>query len=403
MTSQERPYLLSVVATSRNDNHGKNLLYRMQIFVDGFIEQCKKHQLPAELVLVEWNPPEHTLPLAQALRFPVDKGPCTVRIIKVPKEVHLQLQHSDKIPLFQMIGKNVGIRRARGKFVLATNIDILFSDKIFQYIKKEISEKYLYRVDRLDVPEKLPETSFDQILQFCQKNYFRANDKFGTHVIRSKPIKFKIKNIARKFFKLLAIPFKSIFYTLINLSIHKLFNGCVRLFKSLSSCSLKSFFRERIPEVIKRSTFYKIISPILKKCYCYFFPSNSHFIHTNACGDFTLLSYDKWEQLRGYPEWNIFSWHLDSILLYQAQQHGIQELDLRASFAIYHIDHETGSGYSPEGASLLFKRLEEKEIPYLKDSDLNHHRLKMKASSEKVLYNNEDWGMSKLELEEVRL
>ena len=31
---------LSIVATSRNDEHGGNLLGRMQTFVDGFAEQC---------------------------------------------------------------------------------------------------------------------------------------------------------------------------------------------------------------------------------------------------------------------------------------------------------------------------------------------------------------------------
>ncbi len=49
------PYL-SVVATARNDNHGGNMLRRMQIFVNGFLEQCRRHQLDAELILVEWNP-----------------------------------------------------------------------------------------------------------------------------------------------------------------------------------------------------------------------------------------------------------------------------------------------------------------------------------------------------------
>src|SRR5579864_7929447 len=105
--------LLSVVATARNDNHGGRFLYRMQHFVDGFIEQCKRHQLNAELIIVEWNPPEDTEPLSQVIKFPDDKGPCEVRFICVPKEAHMKLSHSDKLPLFQMIGKNVGIRRAR--------------------------------------------------------------------------------------------------------------------------------------------------------------------------------------------------------------------------------------------------------------------------------------------------
>ena len=61
---------LSIVATSRNDDHGGNLLGRMQTFVDGFAEQCRRHDLAAELVLVEWNPLPDRPPLAEALRWP---------------------------------------------------------------------------------------------------------------------------------------------------------------------------------------------------------------------------------------------------------------------------------------------------------------------------------------------
>ncbi|HUD02101.1 MAG TPA: hypothetical protein VMR37_07215, partial [Rhabdochlamydiaceae bacterium] len=157
---------LSVVATARNDNHGGRFLYRMQHFVDGFIEQCKKHELKAELIIVEWNPPDETEPLSKVLKFPEDKGPCAIRFIRVPKEVHMKLSHSDELPLFQMIGKNVGIRRARGKFVLSTNIDILFSDKLIRFLRDKLESNTLIRVDRLDVPCELPAThSLHEILK----------------------------------------------------------------------------------------------------------------------------------------------------------------------------------------------------------------------------------------------
>ena len=44
------PYI-SVVATSRNDDHGGNMLRRMQIFVNAWIEQCRRHGLASELIL----------------------------------------------------------------------------------------------------------------------------------------------------------------------------------------------------------------------------------------------------------------------------------------------------------------------------------------------------------------
>jgi hypothetical protein len=101
---------ITVVAGARNDDHGGNLLHRMQLFVNGLLEQCRRHQLKAELVLVKWNPPADRPRLGEALLWPVDKGPCQVRIIKVPPEIHKRFRYSDRLPLLQMIAKNVGIR-----------------------------------------------------------------------------------------------------------------------------------------------------------------------------------------------------------------------------------------------------------------------------------------------------
>src|ERR1017187_4576924 len=112
----DAPYL-SVVVTARNDDHGGNLLRRMQVFVDAWINQAKRHRLPSELILVEWNPPADRERLVTALRWPTEMGPCQVRIIEVPAEVHSQYRYATVLPLYQMIAKNVGIRRARGQFI----------------------------------------------------------------------------------------------------------------------------------------------------------------------------------------------------------------------------------------------------------------------------------------------
>src|SRR5207245_4759898 len=84
------PYI-SIVVTSRNDNHGDKLLFRMQTFVDCLLDQCKRYQLPAELVMVEWNPPDDQAPLAQALSWPRDRN-CSVRVIQVPPDIHQRFE-----------------------------------------------------------------------------------------------------------------------------------------------------------------------------------------------------------------------------------------------------------------------------------------------------------------------
>ena len=78
---KEDPYL-SVVAVSRNDNHGGRLTYRMQKFVDGFITQCKRHNVHAELILVEWNPPEDRPFLDKALKYPKTSAPALSGLFK---------------------------------------------------------------------------------------------------------------------------------------------------------------------------------------------------------------------------------------------------------------------------------------------------------------------------------
>ncbi len=348
-----RPYHLSVVATSRNDNHGGSLTYRMQHFVNGFVEQCKRHDLNAELILVEWNPPDDRPPLAEALQFPSDMGPCDIRIIRVPKEVHMQYKHAEDLPLFQMIAKNVGIKRAKGKFILATNIDILFSDEVICYMRDKLIRKVLYRADRLDVPNELPKTeTFDEILTFCKESFFRINGKFGTVNITDKMVSMNME-----------LP--------------------------------RSAFAEKI-ETLKRT--YRRLASFTPIEVDRKIPRD---LHTNGCGDFTLLSYADWERLRGYPEWDIFSFHIDSVLLFQAHRNEIIELDLPKKMPVYHIEHGPGSGYSAEAAHILFKRIEEKGITYLKESDFRDIVEKIYESPTRVLYNDENWGLSKLSLDEV--
>lgn len=359
------PYDLSVVATSRNDNHGKNLNYRMQHFISGFVAQCEKHQLKAELILVEWNPPIDRPFLAHTLDFPKNSPYCSIRIIQVPKAQHDSLKNSDKIPLYQMLGKNVGIRRARGKFIMATNIDILFSDSIIKYMKTHLKQNRLYRADRYDVPEMLPESdSYSNTLFFCKKNYFRVNNRNGSFDVRT--------NLDISFYKKIIEKAFHLFYAILNTSILKFFT--------------------RLPLLTR------FAKKTLKRIYCVVFPNNRIFLHTNACGDFTLMSKKNWFDLRGYPEWPIFSWHLDSVLLHQARNHHLTFKNLSKNYHIYHIEHDTG--YTPEGARSLFARLDKNEIPYLSDKMAKETFTNLRKSKDPITYNEESWGLGNEELVE---
>lgn len=383
---------LSVVATSRNDNHGGSLTKRMQHFVDGFVAQCVRHCIQAELILVEWNPPKETIPLAEVLKFPDERGPCEIRIITVPPELHHKLKHSENLPLFQMIAKNIGIRRALGDYVLATNIDILFSDEIMKFIKSRLQEDYLYRADRLDIPPELPENvSFKKILNFAEKKAFRINNKNGTF--------FKKKIIILQYILQLN---KKILQIIIELlPLHLIIHYIVRKIIEFSQNIFKMFLHIS-NEVYNhyKKVFTKLF--INMKKFIRKFKHNN-ILHTNACGDFTLLSKKQWEALRGYPEWEIFSWHLDSVLLHQAYFNRIPQVNLPNSHCIYHIEHSPGSGFTPEYANLLFTRLKKQNIEYINNDGLDELISNMSEKTkkgEKVFFNGEDWGWRDIPLKE---
>ena len=183
MTSADRPYL-SVVVTCRNDDHGGSPVARLQAFVNTFNAQCLRTSLDAEVIVVEWNPPGDRPSLKDVLRWPAQPA-CRFRIINVPPDVHGTLQFSDTLPLFQMIAKNVGIRRAAGQFVLATNIDIVFSDELIDFMAaKRLEIGRLYRVNRHDIESQFPADA-DPLAQmaYCRSHHLRIHRQSGSYPV----------------------------------------------------------------------------------------------------------------------------------------------------------------------------------------------------------------------------
>lgn len=400
---------LSVVATSRNDNHGGYLTHRMQHFVDGFVTQCRRHDLRAELVLVEWNPPADRRPLIEELKWPLDLGPCEIRIITVPREVHAQIPHGDSLPLFQMIAKNVGIRRARGEFVLATNIDILFSDEAILFMRDRLRPGRLYRVDRCDVPTEVPAgVPFEQVLDFCRQQKFRIHAT-GFTLVKQPNGRWRPSS---PWAAILGVILKGAsFYSVwwVALTIGRQFGlggrttphaatvpGEGRVGGALNRFvgelgTLYRFVRTRCRSATKVVRW--IYQALLKRE-----------LFANACGDFTLLSKGDWASLRGYPEWPMYSWHLDSVVVYQANRNGLKEVYLGKDACVYHIEHEPGSGFTPESSDQLFARLEARGIPYLdwrRDVEPMIQEMDLlRAAGSKVTYNGEDWGYAGVDLQE---
>jgi hypothetical protein len=173
---------LSFVIAARNDDYGGNFLHRMQVFVNVLFWLWERHNLDVELVVVEWNPPKDRPRLKDAIVWPKYLRPATVRIIEVPEDVHRRLPNSDRMPMFEYIAKNVGVRRALGEYVLVTNPDIIFSDSLIKYLSNHIlSTHCFYRVDRYDIGKNIPlNIPPDKQLEFCAKHVIQIHRADGS-------------------------------------------------------------------------------------------------------------------------------------------------------------------------------------------------------------------------------
>lgn len=343
------PYL-SVVAASRNDDHGGNPLYRTQIFVDSFLEQCKRNQLRAELILVEWNPPRDRAPLADVIDWRSQNPWVDCRVITVPFERHILLRFARVLPLFQMIGKNVGIRRAQGEYILATNIDILFSDELMTFLaKKSLRKDRQYRCDRWDIDARIPKgTSLDEKLQFARENTIR-------HYSRCFPL--QISQLQQD-----GLPFEAI-----------------------AQVALKTGYFELEKEGgIAMLAAKADISP--------------HWLHYHACGDFALMHRDGWAKIGGYPEFELHSLHIDTLGMVTAHLSGFREMWLPPPAVCYHIEHAIGSGLTPEGEAAFYQRLNNLGIGWL---DLDCMLKSFCSEKRPFQFNTAAWGLRDISLDET--
>jgi hypothetical protein len=350
----QEPYL-SIVVASRNDDHGGNLLPRMQLFVDSLVQHAEKTCLPIELVIVEWNPPKTRPALCEALKWPhYSHGEkyLQTRILRVIPEIHNQLEHANRVPLFQMRAKNVGIRRAKGQFILATNIDILFSSELFEFFaSKKLDENKIYRIDRRDVPSEIPPgLSQDDLLGFCRSNVFCVHTRDFSHDFKTGK-------------------------------------------KTLIYDSPEFFRQERLRTRVKQSALD------------WMRPNRPAWVHTNSSGDFQLMHKSHWNELRGYPELSMSATHLDGLLGYAAHANNVTEETLTSPLEIYHIDHTRAEGDSLRNleSERIDPELSTKSIklPVLTFPELRHWGIQMRRERKPKIWNGENWGLGHEALEEV--
>jgi hypothetical protein len=335
---------LSIVVASRNDSHGGGVQRRMRFFLSGLLEQTRQYRFPVELVFVEWNPPADRPRLHEVLPKPAAGDFLALRYITVPASIHQRFRRAPDIPLFQMIAKNVGIRRARGSFILCTNIDLLFSDALFQELaSKSLREDTYYRANRCDVPETIdPAWGFPEQLVWCEGNILR---RLG------RDLRYKNVNM-----ELIGMQHKS--------------RPKKWLFDKMALGMGVYWSREK---------------------------RKFHELDLFACGDFTLMSREAWYAIQGYLELDLYSLHIDSLGVIAAAALGYQQHVFPPQACMYHISHAS----SWETLTPLEK------LKFLSDRPALDYGLMMEVGLETLAthrpynLNPADWGYADLALEEL--
>jgi hypothetical protein len=146
------PYL-TIVLTGRNDNFGGD-------FTERFLRALRfNHRFLSdagvshEFVLVEWAP----LPNKPFLATVVEDAcpglvPDHLVSYVVDPEYHEAFSLNPRVAFQEFIAKNVGVRRARGRFVLTTNTDIYLGRELIQMLARgELHTRVLYRCVRVDL------------------------------------------------------------------------------------------------------------------------------------------------------------------------------------------------------------------------------------------------------------
>lgn len=140
---------LSLCVVTRNDNYGKNLIRRASIALMTMLS------IADEVIVVDFNSPRDSAPMLMHPRMR--------RIVNHPRLRHVIIdaascQRITNVPcedrFFETIARNEGIRRATGRFIASTNIEIVPPDNLRSVVEGHLSPTSVAIFRRLHVTDK---------------------------------------------------------------------------------------------------------------------------------------------------------------------------------------------------------------------------------------------------------
>lgn len=148
----DAPYV-SIVLTGRNDGYGGDFIERFFRTLRFNLQQFLARGITYELVFVEWAPP-HDRPLLVERVFDEvpELAPASCAWYAVDGQYHDALSLNPRLKYLEFSAKNVGIRRARGRFILTSNCDVFFGRRICDVLEQQaLMPEVLYRAPRHDI------------------------------------------------------------------------------------------------------------------------------------------------------------------------------------------------------------------------------------------------------------
>lgn len=151
--TSSHPLLISIVLTGRNDGYGGDFLGRFVRTLRFNHQQLASRGIAHEIVFVEWAPLRdrpRLFDLVFAAAPEIDRDVCAWYDVDARYQDELSLHPS--LAYLEFIAKNVGIRRARGRFVLTTNCDVFLGRTILEVVERgALKPGVVYRAPRHDL------------------------------------------------------------------------------------------------------------------------------------------------------------------------------------------------------------------------------------------------------------
>lgn len=133
-------YYMTIVFVARNDNYAGDQYERLQNMLDSSFLMAKETKTRLEVLIIEWNPLEGKRNIMDTYRFRRSDY-LTWRILTVPPQLHDTFKYQHPKSLYEFEGKNIGIRYARGEYIVCVNQDDIWSQNMYNAIKSRAWKK----------------------------------------------------------------------------------------------------------------------------------------------------------------------------------------------------------------------------------------------------------------------